>query len=92
MQGVPTLLLGPPGSGRSSYLKMLAGRLKPADNLQVRAGRISSQPKRTAAPARKLASYGCGLQFQHVATHPTRAAVAWLCPDHWEREVQWPRV
>lgn len=33
--GVPTLLLGPPSSGRSSFLKVLAGRYKDGANLQA---------------------------------------------------------
>ena len=36
--GVFTLLLGPPGSGKSTYLQALAGRLKRSHSLQVRAG------------------------------------------------------
>ena len=34
-QGRLTLLLGPPGCGKSSYLKVLSGRFKNSESLQV---------------------------------------------------------
>ena len=38
MQGRITLLMGPPGSGKSVYLKMLAGRFKPSPELRMSGG------------------------------------------------------
>ncbi len=35
-QGKPTLMLGPPSSGKSSLLKMLCGRMVATNNVKVR--------------------------------------------------------
>jgi ABC-type multidrug transport system ATPase subunit len=70
LQGRITLLMGPPGSGKSVFVKMLAGRFKPSPELRM----SGSVKYNGCTPDEFVVSRTVGLvdQYDSAPLHPQR--------------------